>query len=282
LGLSEFGLNQFEKAVDSFNKELEANPKYRQARYYEALALRSLHRDADALRQYEILLQDDPKDTKVLFQVIRFHKAATLQAINELGNLDPDSDFMHVLKAETYVGQEKYLEAVQEYKKVLKTNPDFPGVHFALGETLWKNVAYTEAEKEFRLALREDPNHPMANYYLADILIKSQKADEAVPLLEISVAANSDFRMAYFQLGKCYVTQGKFPEALKLLLKAEELDPNDKATHYQLAQIYTKLKEPDKSRQHMDIFEKLYAQERETKAERIKKRQQSEETDTQK
>jgi Tfp pilus assembly protein PilF len=63
-------------------------------------------------------------------------------------------------------------------------------------------------------------------------------------------------------LGKCYVAQGKLQDALKVLLKAVELDANDKATHYQLAQLYAHLKQPDKSEYHMEIFRKLYEQER--------------------
>ena len=270
-GLSYFGLNQFDQAIKAFNKEIEANPKYRRARYYEALAFQSLNRNADALQQYEILVKEDPSDSRVLYQLIRFHKAATLKAINLLGNLDPDSEFMLVLKAEGYADQGKYPEAIQDYKQVLQKNPRFPGVHFALGEVYWKKVDYPAAEKELRLALVEDPNHPLANYYLGDILLKSQKADDAVPLLEIAVAANPQLPQAYFQLGKCYVAQGKLQEALKVLLKAAELDSSDKATHYQLAQLYAQLKQPDKSQYHMEVFRKLYEQERDKNFKRDQK-----------
>src|SRR5204863_4220142 len=107
IGLSYFGLNQFEKAIEAFNKELEANPKYRRAHYYTAQAYQSLNRTADAARQYENLLQEDPADKKVLFQLIPLLKSATVQAIKQLRYLDPDSDFMLVLKAESYAEDEK-------------------------------------------------------------------------------------------------------------------------------------------------------------------------------
>jgi tetratricopeptide (TPR) repeat protein len=80
------------------------------------------------------------------------------------------------------------------------------------------------------------------------------------------VSGSPDFMMGYFQLGKCYAAQGKLQDALELLLKAVELDPNEKMAHYQLAQIYTRLNRPDKVRYHMEIFQKLYAQERQEKA----------------
>jgi tetratricopeptide (TPR) repeat protein len=263
LGLSYFGLNQFEKAIEGFDQELEANPKYRRAHYYAALAYQSLSRNTDALRRYDILLKEDPTDKKVLFQLIKLLKAATVTAIKQLGNLDPDSEFMLVLKAQGYADEEKYADAIAKYKELLTKNPSFPGIHFALGEVYYNSIDYPNAEKELRLALSEDPNLPMANYYLADILIKSQRMAEAVPQLEIVVASSPRFMMGYFQLGKCYISQGKLQEALKLLLKAIELEPKEKMVHYQLAQLYARLKQPDKQQLHLETFQRLNIQERE-------------------
>jgi len=262
LGLSCLGLNQFEEAIDAFNKELEANPRYRRARYYTAQAYQSLDRNADAARQYEILLEQDPTDKKVLFQLIRLLKSSTVRAIKQLGDLDPDSDFMLALKAESYAEDEKYAEAIQKYQELLKKNPNFPGIHFGLGVVYYNKVDYPKAEKELRLALNEDPNHPRANYYLADILMRTQRTDQAVPLLQTVVAASPQYMQAYFQLGKCYATQGKLQDALKFWLKAVELEPKDKMTHYQLAQLYARLQQPDKQQYHLEIFQKLNAQER--------------------
>jgi hypothetical protein len=52
------------------------------------------------------------------------------------------------------------------------------------------------------------------------------------------------------------------------------LSPGDKNVHYQLAQIYQKLKQPEKAQEHMQIFEALYAQEREQKAKRDQERRE--------
>jgi len=269
LGLSYFGINQFEKALSSFDRELEANPQYRRARYFEAQAYRSLNRNSDALRQYEILLAQDPNDERALYQLVRFLKSATLQAIDHLSNLDQNSVYILELRAESHTDQEKYPEAIYEYKEVIAKEPDFPGVHFGLGEAYYLNVNYPKAEKELRLALAEDPNLPKANYYLGDILLKSSRVNEAVPLLEIVVAAEPNYMKGYYLLGKCYAAQGRLDDAVKLLEKAAELDPKDKNVHYQLGQIYMRIKQPEKSRQQMDLFEKLYAQERENKGKRV-------------
>jgi tetratricopeptide (TPR) repeat protein len=273
IGLSYFGLNQFDKAIVAFDKQVEVDPKYRRAHYYEAQVYQSIGRNSDAMRQYEILLSQDGTDQKVLYQLVRFLKATTLRAIDQLGNLDPNSAYMLVLKAESNAQGQDYNKAIEEYQQVLAKDPSFPGVHFALGENYYGKVDFPNAEKELRLALQEDPNHPRANYYLADILVKSGRLNEAVPLLELSVPAEPGFMKGYFLLGKCYAAQGKLPEALKLLQKATEMDPDDKNVHYQLAQLYTKLNEPAKSEEQMKIFQKLYADERAKKTQRLDENQ---------
>ena len=52
------------------------------------------------------------------------------------------------------------------------------------------------------------------------------------------------------------------PQAPEPEFQHKAADANDKATHYQLAQLYAHLKQPDKSEYHMEIFRKLYEQER--------------------
>jgi tetratricopeptide (TPR) repeat protein len=276
LGYSYFGQNLFEKAIEMFQKELAANSKYRRAHYYSGLAFESLNRIGDAIREFEILLKDDPSDTKVLYQLARIHKASSLTAIKQLSHVAPDSVFFHVLRAESYMEDEKYPEAIKEYKLVSAMDPAFPGVHLGLGQVYYKQVNPTESEKEFRLALREDVNHPLANYYLGELLLRALKPREAIPHLRISIDGNPEFVAAYFQLGKCYVAVGQLQEALQVLLKAVELGPNSKMTHYQLAQVYGQLKDTDKRKQHLEIFARLTKEEKESelkKSDRVRQNQ---------
>ena len=280
LGYSYFGQNLFEKAIAMFQKELAANPKYRRAHYYSGLAFESLNRIGDAIREFEILLKDDPADTKVLYQLARIHKASSLTAIKQLSHVAPDSVFFHVLRAESYVEDEKYPEAIKEYKLVSAIDPEFPGVHLGLGQIYYKQVNPIESEKEFRLALREDVNHPLANYYLGELLLRALKPKEAIPHLRVSIAGNPEFVAAYFQLGKCYSAIGQLQEALEVLLKAAELGPNSKMTHYQLGQVYGQLKDADKRKHHLEIFARLTKEEKESelkKSDRVRQNQKKSE-----
>ena len=202
LGLSYFGLDQYDKAIAAFDKQLEIDPKYRRAHYFEAQVFQSLNRSADAMRQYEILLAQDPNDKKSLYQLIRFLKSTTLQAIDQLANLDQNSAYILVLRAESHSEEQEYDKAIGEYRQVLTQDPNFVGIHFALGEAYYNKVDYPSAEKELRIALQEDPNHPKTNYYLADILFKGGRLSEAVPLLELAVPADPNFMKGIFSPGQ--------------------------------------------------------------------------------
>jgi hypothetical protein len=59
-------------------------------------------------------------------------------------------------------------------------------------------------------------------------------------------------------------------------LKAAELEPGAKSIHYQLSQVYARLNDIEKKKYHLEIFEKLEKQERETnlnQAERLIQRE---------
>jgi predicted Zn-dependent protease len=138
-----------------------------------------------------------------------------------------------------------------------------------------------EAEKELRLALAEDPNHPMANFYLGAILLKGRKAKEAIPLFQISAAADPNLLIAQFELGKCYMQEGQFEEALRVLSKVVELESESRMGHYPIAQVYAQLKNDEKRKYHLAIFERLNKAENEKRLKRSARLNQLEELDKQ-
>ena len=69
--------------------------------------------------------------------------------------------------------------------------------------------------------------------------------------------------MAHVQLGRSYLILENAEEALPVLSKALELDPNFKETHFQLARVYTRLKDEEKRKHHLAIFERLAKEEQE-------------------
>jgi tetratricopeptide (TPR) repeat protein len=257
LGISHYGLNQFDKAMDAEKKELVADPKNRDARLYLALALSASGRLFEAIQQLETLRADNPEDAALLYQLVVDYKAAAQQMAQRLAKLHPDSGFTHAVKGEVLADNERFDDAIVEYKEVLRKNPDFPGIHTALGEVYWRHKDLEKAREELKLALLEDPNQPLANYYLADILTTNKNYPEAIPHLEIALSVYPKLTRAYFLLGKCYAGTGDLQRAVETFNTALELDPNYPEVHYQLHVLYARLGDKEKSQAQLQIFEKL-------------------------
>src|SRR5205814_769379 len=91
LGASYLGLNQFKEAAESFERELSTTHPHPRCHYYYAITLQSLGRTDDALAQLHLSLAQNPKDADALYQLARLHMNASLETIQTLADLDPDS-----------------------------------------------------------------------------------------------------------------------------------------------------------------------------------------------
>ena len=257
LGVSYYSLNEFNKAIDSTQRELTGNPRDRQARHYLALSLSASGRLFEAIQQLQMLLAGDPQNPELLYQLVVDYRTATQKAGEKLAKLHPDSEFTHAVNGEVYADNQRFDEAILEFKQVLRKNPDFPGIHFALGEVYWRKRDTEHALEQLNLALQQDPNQPLANYYIADILTDRKDYDAAIRHLRVTIPAYPQMAQPYFLLGKCYAGLGKSQEALEAFNKALRIDPNYKEVHYQLYGLYGRLGDNEKSQAHLQTFESL-------------------------
>ena len=113
LGASYLGSNQFQKATESFQAELSTPNPHPRCHYYNAIALVSLGRPDDAITQFNRSLARNPKDADALYQLGRLHMNASLEIIQRLTDLDPDSFQLHALIGEVYANNKRYEDSLR-------------------------------------------------------------------------------------------------------------------------------------------------------------------------
>lgn len=263
VGVSYLGYNDYNKALEYFDRELKFHPDYRRAHLYAAKALLALGREGEAVQQYQTLTQQNPKDTRVWFELASLYRSLAVHAYKQLETIDPDSVLLEVLRAEADADDLRYQDAIKRYEQALKKQPDFPGLHFALGQTYYKMDKPVEAEPELRLGLKEDPDNPPANYMLGQILLHNGKAEEALPFLRTAVNGDPAFMKGQLELGKCYLQLGQIEEAQQALSRAVDADPTSPAPHVLLVQVYTRLNDEEKRKSEMNLIQKLEKESRE-------------------
>lgn len=257
LGVSYLGENQFRKACDAFQKELLTPHAHPRCHYYYAIALQSLGRADAAIAQYNQSLAQNPKDLDALCQLARLHMQASLQAVQRVTDLDPDSFQLHALMGEIYADNHRYEASLKEYLAAQAKRPDAPGLHYALG-TAYRNLKMIDqAQKEFLEAKREDPKDPRVNLYLGEFAVGRRNYADAIPYLRIVATAQSGLARPHFLLGECYKALNKLDEAKAELMAAIQDDPENPEPHYLLAQINREQGDPQASVAELKKFQEL-------------------------
>lgn len=112
-----------------------------------------------------------------------------------------------------------------------------------------------EAAVTLRSALRLNPDYLPARLKLAETLLATGKLEESGNIYAALVKRHPDSAEAQYGLGRIHAARGDLVSAVASYRKACEFFPPYGAAHYALALAYRKLKETEKSRQHMRRYE---------------------------
>src|SRR5947199_7034403 len=82
LGVSDFGENDPNQAIRSFELELGTLKPHPRCRYYLALALQAAGQIDESISQLNRTVAENPKDADALYQLARIYKNASIQAID--------------------------------------------------------------------------------------------------------------------------------------------------------------------------------------------------------
>jgi tetratricopeptide (TPR) repeat protein len=257
LGVSYLGQNDLPNAIQRFQQELTTTKPHPRCRYYLGLAFQSAGRMEEAISAFNGAVAENPKEADALYELARIYKNASMQVIDRLRTLGPDSFQLHALLGEMDADGERYTDAIKEYQAALAKRPDATGIHFAIGVAYWIQRQLEPAKKEFLEAYKENANDPLTNLYLGDIAVRNREYGDAFKYLDIAEKGQVEIFRVHLLLGKCYRGQHELGKAKAEFLTAIAADSNAAEVHYLLAQVYQELKDPESSTKEFAEFERL-------------------------
>jgi tetratricopeptide (TPR) repeat protein len=204
--------------------------------YTQALDAMHAHRFGTSEDQFVRWLAAHPNDLTAQYDLLRVRRRLSLQQIDRLVAIAPDSYHVHQLLGELYADRDEDEKAISEYLAVAAARPDLPGIHFWLGHLYWKHGEADAALRELTRELQLDPLHPEANGELAAVLVAQGHPAEAIPHLMSAIGSKPDLWPAYAQLGRAYASDKNYSQAEAMLNKALGHDP-DGSVHYQLGMV---------------------------------------------
>lgn len=144
----------------------------------------------------------------------------------------------HERRGDGYVQQEKFREAVIEYKNAARATPDNPAIHWKLAKAASQlgdpSTIFTSLSRVVQL----DPTDFDAQWSLGDFYLAAGKTDEAAKLAESLLVARPQHPAGYLLRAGLALGADRVSDAIGLLKQAAELDPTMVRPLLALANIY--------------------------------------------
>ena len=147
---------------------------------------------------------------------------------------------MHLGKGYEALKQDRYGDAVTEFRMALKIDPTLVmRARFPLAVALFEDHKGFEARQELEMVRQTAGEQPSICYYLGRLDLEEQKYKSAIANLNKAIA-NPPFPDTAYYLGFAYFKDGNDQDAEKWLKEAASRNPDEPRALYQLAVLYRK------------------------------------------
>ncbi|MDH5774849.1 MAG: tetratricopeptide repeat protein, partial [Nitrospirota bacterium] len=156
----------------------------------------------------------------------------------------------HYERGMAYFHDEKYQEALIEFKNIIQLDPSdakayhqLALIHLKLGGLPNLQAAFGELTK----AVEIDPTIEDAHLKLGDFYLLSQKPLDAKKHAEIVLASSPQDPKGHLLRGRSLIIEKEFEEGIAELKKSIELDPENEHIYIDLARAYLAMKKPEEA-----------------------------------
>jgi Flp pilus assembly protein TadD len=160
------------------------------------------------------------------------------QAMDHLRQALPGAPRAHLTLGIELIKDRKLDEALAEMRAFVREQPQLAQVvdaHKYMGSIFARQERWPEAIAEFREALRISPSEPAAEQLLADALFSTGAFDEAAVHYRAFLEAEPRNVEVLNQLGASLASAGKLGDAIVVLRRAVEMDPKSGSVRRNLA-----------------------------------------------
>jgi tetratricopeptide (TPR) repeat protein len=264
LALAEAAKQDCAKAIPSLRLAMESGPGD-ELTTMAGLALSQCQIQSgsttDALDTLDKLAKRFPRNADVLYARAKLHMRAFNDATFAMFQGAPSSYRVHQLSAEVFEVENRYSDAIAEYRKAIAENPKAVDLHYRLGRALLLEshnaTNLEEAQKEFAAELALCPEDAASEFQLGQISQAEGKLGDARTHFEAALRLSPTFAEAEIALGKMDTAAKSYPAAAAHLERAVKLQPSNENAHYALMMAYRDSGDIAKAKQEKATLDRL-------------------------
>ena len=279
---------EYDKALPLLKPYVSSKPDNADAWFTLARCYYKLKKYDESIESYKQVLRIEPNDALTYnniannYLIIRNYDEA-MKYCNKSIELDPtgySAPYAYYNKGNCYFDNQRYLEAIECYKKALglkpaytdvyidlglsyeylgqkqnalesyersiKINPKFADGYFYIGKMYFNEEKDDIASKYFIKAAEVDPGFSDPFYYLGMISLlrkdlTNSDVQSAKKCFEKAIYLDKNFSQAYTGLGRCYRYFSDFDNAVKCFTEAIKINERSKEAYYLLGITYLDL-----------------------------------------
>ena len=153
---------------------------------------------------------------------------------------------IHFERGMAYFEEEKYPEAIIEFKNVIQIDPRETKAHYQLALSYLKVGGLTDMQSAFGELTKTvdlDPTNQDAQLKLGEFYLLGRKPAEAREKADIVLASSPQDPKGHLLRGRSLISEKEYNEGITELKKSIELDPDNVQIYLDLARAYVGLKD---------------------------------------
>lgn len=212
LGLCYYNKRELEQALNHFQKTLDFNPSFIQARLLRSAVLLAQKRTDEAVEESKKALQVDDKNA-----------------------------LAHNILGSAYMTKGMYDEAMRELNKAIELDPKLINAHLKKGFFDIAKGKTGEAETELNAAVQISPELLSTRLLLYTYYMRLKDYDKALKTAREGITGKKSDAVLYNNMAVAVLAKNKNneSEALQYLKKAKEVNPDYFAPHFNTAAYYS-------------------------------------------
>jgi protein O-mannosyl-transferase len=227
---------------------LEKNPDFWLGHYNLGVALYDAGRMADAARQYELVIRDQPDYSDALCNLahILIRNGRYQEAIDHLKvalRIHPDDPAIQNNMGWALLESGHPQESIRFSKEAVRLIPDVYKPRCHLADALFDTGQFAEAVEQYEQAIRLEPDHPESEYNLGVALNKIGRPQEAVDHFEKAIKLRPNYAEVHNHWAATLFKMGRPQEAIDHYNQALSLKPDLLEAQFNLAVAYANMRQ---------------------------------------
>lgn len=219
LGLSHFGLDQLELALNQFQKALDVNPDFERARILVAMTLLKQKRIDDAVIEIKKVLRANPENAyahNILGSALlaQGEYDAGMAELERATEIDPNLTDAHLKRGLFHLAKGDGAQGEADLIRAVEAAPEILNSRLMLVTHYLRQKNYAAAIDSLKEGMDGSAEDALLNNYLAAAYFSQKKPQQALEALSLAKQANPDYLTPYFNLASYYASESQYDKAI--------------------------------------------------------------------